>query len=33
MHLIRDFKEFAAVNPKQIEQALLEMPFNPRNRV
>ncbi len=32
MHLIRDFKEFAAVNPKQIEQALLEMPFNPRNR-
>jgi transcriptional regulator GlxA family with amidase domain len=33
MHLIKDFKEFAAVNPKQIEQALLEMPFNPRNRV
>ena len=32
MHLIRDFKEFAAVNPKQIEQALLEMPFNPKNR-
>lgn len=33
MHLIRDFKEFASVNPKQIEQALLEMPFNPRSRV
>ena len=32
MHLIRDFKEFAAVNPKQIEQALLEMPFNPQHR-
>lgn len=33
MHLIRDFKEFSAVNPKQIELALKEMPFNPRNRV
>lgn len=33
MHLIRDFKEFTCVNPKQIEQAFLEMPFNPRTRV
>lgn len=33
MHLIRDFKEFAGVNPKQIETELKEMPFNPQNRV
>jgi len=33
MHLIRDFKEFAAVNPKQIEQVWQKMPFNPKNRV
>ena len=33
MHLIRDFKEFAGVNPRQIENELKEMPFNPQNRV
>jgi AraC-like DNA-binding protein len=27
MHLIRDFKEFAGVNPKVIDQALAETPF------
>lgn len=33
MHLIRDFKEFVGINPKQIETEFKEMPFNPQNRV
>jgi AraC-like DNA-binding protein len=33
MHLIRDFKEFTGINPKQIEQEFKKMPFNPQNRV
>jgi AraC-like DNA-binding protein len=33
MHLIRDFKEFAGINPKQIETEFKKMPFNPKNRV
>lgn len=29
MHMIRDFKEFAGTNPKEIEQAFSKMAFNP----
>lgn len=32
MHMIRDFKEFAGTNPKEIERAFSEMAFNPKNQ-